>query len=91
MEELNLNDYCDEDEFTDLRKQEWYELCDRLKLVAKYRYHNDYEEFFEHYDFLTFGHLFDVSKEDYDKAEKNWQGEVFVDGHLVHIFYFVEK
>lgn len=91
MEELKLSDYCDGDEFMDLRKQEWYELCDRLKLVVKYRYHNDYEEFFEHYDFLTFGQLFDVDKKDYDKAEKNWQGEVFVDGLLVHIIDFVEK
>lgn len=90
MDELNLNDYCDEDEFTDLRKQKWYELRDRLKLVVKCRFHNDYEKFFEHCD-LTFGHLFDVDKEDYDKAEKNWQGEVFVDGHLVHIIDFVEK
>lgn len=91
MDELNLKDYCDEDEFIDLNKQKWYELCDRLKSVVKYRFKNDYEKFFEHYDFLTFGHLFDVDKEDYNNAEANWHGEIFVDGQLVHIIEFVEK
>ena len=91
MDELNLKDYCDEDGFTDLRKQEWYELNDRLKSVVKYRFNNDYEKFFEEYDFLTFYNLFNVDKEDYSKAEANWQGEVFVDGCLVHIIDFVEK
>jgi hypothetical protein len=91
MDDLNLNDYCDEDEFTDLRKQEWYELRDYWKTVAKYRFHNDYEKFFEEYDSLTFYRLFDVDIEDYSKAERSWQGEIFVDGHLVHIIDFVEK
>jgi hypothetical protein len=92
MDELNLNDYCDEDEFTDLRKQKWYELNDQWKsVVKKYRFYNDYEKFFEEHGFLTFGDLFNVNEEDYIIAEKNWQGEVFVDGHLVHIIDFVEK
>ena len=89
-DELNLKDYCDEDDFMDLNKQKWYELCDRLKSVVKYRFNNNYEKFFEYYDFFTFDHLFDVDKEDYNKAEANWQGEIFVDGRLVHIIEFVE-
>ena len=90
MDELSLNDYCDEDDFMDLNKQKWYELCDRLKSVAKYRFNNDYEKFFDDYDNLRFADLFDLKEEDYNKAEANWQGEIFVDGQLVHIIDFVE-
>jgi hypothetical protein len=91
MDELNLNDYCDEDEFNDLKKQKWYELKDEWKSVVKHKFYNDYEQFFEWYFFVPFGDLFNVDEEDYIIAEKNWKGEVFVDGHLVHIIDFVEK
>lgn len=91
MDELNLNDYCDEDEFTDLRKQEWYELRAWLASVVMHQYNGNYEKFFEEYDNLKFVDLFDLKEEDYSKAEKSWQGEIFVDGHLVYIIDFVEK
>lgn len=90
MDELNLKDYCDEDEFIDLIKQEWYELSDTLKPIAIYKYNRNYEKFFDDYDFLTFNQLFDLKDKDCVNALANWHGEVFVDGQLVHIIEFVE-
>ena len=70
MDELDLNDYCDEEEFIDLNKQEWYELRDSLKSEAIYKYNRKYEKFFDDYDCLTFDFLFDLNEEDYNKENQ---------------------